>query len=228
MWAESAVGVGSTFHFTMLLAPASEEECRGGTVSGAAPAIPSLRSSEGGSSSGPESRGNSLPSGIPVGEVAGAAAAQSGQMPGNATGNGSDTSCSGREGPGGHGHGGSLIAGSSSSLNMSGIGSGHNGGSVNGGSVNGGSAYGGSVNGGSVNFAMSSALSASSSTSYGNSSGADEPGRSLARAFNRLGCACAKYHVRPLDMVQGDWLAGLWGFPAFWCMLAAQSDFANH
>ncbi len=172
VWAESRVGVGSTFHFTMLLPPAQPG------LASASSGASGLSSGDAGSHSNSNGNGDG-----------GARHASGGSVPagGFASGvangfrlshvaapscSGSNTSSAGHElrGNGAGGGAGSRSSGSqSSSLNMSGVGS----------------------NGGGAGAAMSSALSAGSSVS--SSSNGDEPSRMLINAFNKLGCVLFLY-----------------------------------
>lgn len=170
VWAESRAGVGSTFHFTMLLPPAqpglaSTSSGASGLSSGDAGSGRSHSNSNGnGDGGGRHAIGGSVPAG---GFASGAANGFRLSHVAAPSCSGSDTSSAGHElcGNGAGGGAGSRSSGSqSSSLNMSGVGS----------------------NGGGAGAAMSSALSAGSSVS--GSSNGDEPSRMLINAFNKLGC----------------------------------------
>ena len=174
VWAESAVGVGSTFHFTMLLAPAPENG-PGVSQSDATPSSSDLCKSAGSNStatgnvasSGQHSRG--IGRHASGGEQVANAMAASARRPALAhLGNSSDTSSSGLDGGRAAGSHALRNGSSSSSLHMSGVGS-----------------------GAESSAPLSSALSASSSVSYSGSSCGDEPRKSLSRAFNQLGWGSA-------------------------------------
>lgn len=207
VWAESqGLNQGSTFHFTMLLAPAVGDGASSATTTDDLGGSNSLGHSNGGASNGCISNGamsnghassgqqppsSSLPEGMHAGRMPGAArASAAGHGGGFFAGSSSDTSSTGADVRSGRTNGGSRTNGSSTnSLNMSGIGSSN--GSVSG--TNGGA---GSTTGSNGNGTMSSAFSASSSNSIGGSSNGDEPGRSLAHAFNQLGLATCDLHAQ--------------------------------
>jgi Histidine kinase-, DNA gyrase B-, and HSP90-like ATPase len=175
VWAESALGVGSTFHFTMLLAPAPHDSC-GQPQTELAPSSSNLDQSAPGSNStanGGDGVSSQFSTGVDShaseGEQGAHATALAAVRPASAhPGNSSDTSSSGLNGGRAAGsrtlRNGSSSSSSSSSLHMSGVGS-----------------------GGESSAALSSAPSASSSVSCGGSSSGDEPRKSLSRAFNQLG-----------------------------------------
>ena len=173
VWAESAVGVGSTFHFTMLLAPAPDGEHGQPQQpqSDAAPSSSDLHKSAGinGATTGDGASSNQLSRDVGshvsngqqvVPAIADAAGRPTLVHPGNS----SDTSSSGLDGGCAAGSRALRNGSSSSSLQMSGVGS-----------------------SGDSRPALSSALSASSSLSYSGSSCGDEPRKGLSQAFNQLG-----------------------------------------